>query len=89
MMWRFFVVLFTHVCKTTRACFILDSEEEEFGDGEVYGVSCRTVASTELILSSSRSSECEIFCVGSDEDVCVSPVSVVSSLARLERLQDH
>ena len=53
------------------------------------GVSCRTVASTELILSSSRCSECEIFCVGSDEDVCVSPVSVVSSLARLERLQDH
>ena len=56
-----------------------DSEEEGSGNVEVLGVSSHLEASLELILSDSMCNECEFFGLDSDEDVCLSLVSVVSS----------
>ena len=58
-------------------CFI-DPEEGSEG-GEVWGGLSRSKASPELNLSSPVSNEWEFFCVDSDVDGCVSPVSVASS----------
>ena len=60
--------------------FCNDSEEEGLEIGKVLGVPCRPGDSLELILSSSMCHECEFCGLDSDEDGCLSLVSVVSSL---------